>query len=33
MRACSRTMPMRGRGRSPGCSPRSTPWSRRSSNS
>jgi hypothetical protein len=33
MRACSRTMPMRGRGRSPGCLPRSTPSSRRSSNS
>jgi glutathione S-transferase len=28
-----RTMPMRGRGRSPGCLPRSTPSSRRSSNS
>src|SRR5881227_1776187 len=26
MRACSRTMPMRGRGRSPGCLPRSTQW-------
>src|SRR3954464_10412443 len=26
MRACSRTVPMRGRGPSPGCSPRSTPW-------
>ena len=33
MRACCRTMPMPGRARSPGCSPRSTRWSRRSSNS
>ena len=33
MRACSRTMPMRGRGPSPGCLPRSTPWSLRSSSS
>src|SRR4051812_10456708 len=33
MRAYSRTMPTRGRGPSAGCSPRSTPWSRRSWNS
>src|SRR4051812_42953227 len=31
--ACSRTMPTRGHEPSPGCSPRSTPWSRRSWNS
>ena len=33
MRACCPTMPMPGRARSPGCSPRSTRWSRRSSSS
>ena len=33
MRACCRTMPMRGRARSRGCLPRSTRWSRRSSSS
>jgi hypothetical protein len=33
MRACCRTMPLPGRARSCGCLPRSTRWSRRSSNS
>jgi len=32
-RDCSRTTPTRGRGPSPGCSRRSTPWSHRSLNS